>query len=262
MAELDFGKQVGPLPLGAWVVVVGGGLTLAYFVNRNQQQPDAERQPLVEPGVGTGLVPAGAAFQSDSGTDSNAGDAGPTNNQQWGQQATNWLIAQGHDPTKSDNAVRKYLASEDLTLEENALIALVLSASGLGSPPEPLAPVETPEIPEEEQPENAPGGPQIQLNFVKSVPRHESPVFTGRVAYGATGSSPNSTGVSPGSPQRVRVLIHHSITPAFIISAYFTETDSDGNFSTRPGWDNPSADSRRYSFEWKGARKSDLVYFT
>ena len=33
--KIDFGKQIGPLPLGAWIVVVGGGLGIAVWNRKN-----------------------------------------------------------------------------------------------------------------------------------------------------------------------------------------------------------------------------------
>ena len=58
----DFSKQVGPLPMGAWIAVVGGGLGLGYYTYRQQ---NAAAAPTVvdntsgQTGVGDGTVEAG-----------------------------------------------------------------------------------------------------------------------------------------------------------------------------------------------------------
>ena len=52
---LNLAKQVGPLPLGAWVIVVGGGLGIAWWSRRNS----AAEPVYVEDGSGTSGVGVG-----------------------------------------------------------------------------------------------------------------------------------------------------------------------------------------------------------
>jgi hypothetical protein len=55
MSSLDLSKQVGPLPLGAWLAVVAGGLGIAWYTRRNTT---ADPAPVVDTsginGVGDG----------------------------------------------------------------------------------------------------------------------------------------------------------------------------------------------------------------
>lgn len=131
-------KKVGPLPVGVWVAVVVAGLGIGYFINRNQSTSDAP-PPEQDPGVGTGgsgwsVVPPPPPETPVQQT-----------NMMWAFKATNWLIAQGHPPTTAANAINKYVYSTPLTVEENALVNLVLKQ--FGAPPEPLPPVEQPKPP-------------------------------------------------------------------------------------------------------------------
>lgn len=141
-AGLDLGKQVGPLPIGGWIAVVGGGLVVGYFINKGQAQQDAAAQQtqLTESGIGTG----GSQFIYDE--PENMKPQGPDvekTNDQWGREVTNWLIGRGVDPYKADNMVRKYLSGEPLNAEERGMINLALTH--FGAPPEPLPPVDQPE---------------------------------------------------------------------------------------------------------------------
>jgi hypothetical protein len=133
---LDLGKQVGPLPLGAWLAVVGAGVGLAAFSKR---AADAPPEPMEDvggvPGVGEGpgwtavpppvTMPGGVAPE-------------PETNEEWARAAVTWLIAQGYNPAVADSAVRKYMAEERMSAQEYALIMLALAR--LGPPPILLGP--------------------------------------------------------------------------------------------------------------------------
>lgn len=141
MSSVDFGKQVGPLPLGAWVVVVGGGLGIAWYSRRAGTQntaPVPVNDTSGVPGVGTG--PGWVAVPPPSSAPDGAPP--PATNEEWGRQAINYLIAQGYDATAADLAIRKYLESAKLSIQEYALVRIALQK--LGAPPVPLpAPVDT-----------------------------------------------------------------------------------------------------------------------
>lgn len=143
MAEgIDFGKQIGPLPLGAWVAVVGGGLAIAYWNRNNGSSDEVE---IVEDtgspeGVGEGpgwtAVPPPGMPPTDS--------TSPTyeSNEAWGQAAINWLIAQGYSPGISSSAVTKALNGgvdydgRKMSIQEWSLWSLALTK--FGSPPYPV----------------------------------------------------------------------------------------------------------------------------
>lgn len=236
MAENFLTKEVAGQPMGVWAVVVAGGLGIAYFVNKQQGASSEPREePLTEPGVGTGLVPAGAAIVPGGGTDTQ----GPQfeNNSQWGNAAKAFLIGQGHNPTVADNAVRKYLVSEQLTAQENAMIQLVLS-SGVGVPPEDLAPAPEPGTGEV-------GDPQLQVDapHTQTVRRGGSITVTGRVTVG---------GNPPGQQEAVQ-FITYGVNNTVPIRRWVVMTDTDGRFSsTFGGWGSVGR-TRDYAISWKNS---------
>src|SRR3546814_15555937 len=100
MAGLDLGKQVGPLPLGAWIVVVAGGLGIAIYTNR-QQVPEPETvDETGDVGVGpsgfTQLVPVQQPTEKETG---------PKTNEDRTRIAIDGLVSSGyHDaPVNSTN---------------------------------------------------------------------------------------------------------------------------------------------------------------
>lgn len=142
MAEMDLGKQVGPLPLGGWIAVIAIGLGIAYL-NRRGTGGSTPGPEYVESGDGTpgvGMGGSGMVWQNVAPPQMGGSVAPePVDNEGWGRKATNYLIAQGYDPAVSDSAVRKYLSTgEALSAQEYTLIKLVLGA--LGATPIPLPP--------------------------------------------------------------------------------------------------------------------------
>lgn len=137
---LDLGKQIGPLPLGAWIAVTAGALGIAYFMNKNQANAANQPVQIAESGVGVG----GGQFVYDP-AQSVSGPEQDKTNVAWGINATNWLVAQNHDAVESDNAVRKYLAGMPLSVKEKALLALAITHFGVA--PEPIQPVDQPTTP-------------------------------------------------------------------------------------------------------------------
>lgn len=170
---LDLGKQIGPLPLGAWAVALAGGLGIAFYSRRNSANTDdtiyADDTSSV-PGVGVGGV--GAFSQTDGGV-ATLSPATITSNTQWGQQAFNFLVTGGAAADVADRAVRNYLSGIPLNISENAMIALALAK--YGQPPEPLPdapaiPVVTP------TPVATPAPPPVPV-YVPPPPQPPAPVY-------------------------------------------------------------------------------------
>lgn len=135
MPAIDFGKQVGPLPLGAWVAIVAGGLGIAWYTRQQGAVIDVPvNDTSGNEGVGTG---AGWLAVTPP-TDSPAGTNKPTTNEEWAVSAINYLTRSGYDAYAVDIAVRKYLEAQALSMQEKAWIALAIGF--LGSPPVPLPP--------------------------------------------------------------------------------------------------------------------------
>lgn len=163
----DLGKQVGPLPIGAWIGVVGGGLLIGWYFSKGATKPDSGVQvPLTEPGVGQG----GGQFIFDPPTQVETPAAEIQTNSDWARKATNWLIAKGYDPSASVSAVTKFLTGQNRTLHEQTLINLALLE--YGAPPDEVPLPETPAP--QPKPSPAPGTPKPvkPLPMVKSFTYH------------------------------------------------------------------------------------------
>jgi hypothetical protein len=148
---VDFGKTYGPLPLGAWVVLVGGGLGIALYSSRSKGPKTVVEDTSGVPGVGTGAQSLWVQNAPPAGSDSVADDKFTTN-EEWARACVNYLIAQGYDAALADTAVRKYLQSKPLSISENALIKVALAK--YGAPPVLLP--EPPELPVIPQPQPTP----------------------------------------------------------------------------------------------------------
>src|SRR4051794_7435197 len=134
----DFGKQVGPMPLGAWVAVVGGSFAYMMY-SRNKT---AKSEPVATSldatsadslaSVGAGGMGAGYVPTYNGGTDTPASStAAITSNTQWGQAAFAWLAGQGLDGSSVDIAIRDYLQGNPLNVQENSLITQALAKFGM-----------------------------------------------------------------------------------------------------------------------------------
>lgn len=171
-AGLDLGKQIGPLPLGMWIVIGAGGLGLGYVINKNMAKNAAaasepSNSQLTESGVGTG----GGQFIYEP-PQSGSQDQTPETNQSWGIKVTNWLTGppQSFDPIAADQAVRKYLSGLALTVPEKAMMNMAIIRFGV--PPEPLPPTEEPETPTPNAP-TAPGAAVVGLHVNRGTLRNE-----------------------------------------------------------------------------------------
>ena len=127
--------------MGVWIALVGGGLGIAWYVNRHGGSS------------GTGNTPATPVEDTGSGSydtvgpsagNSSASDSAPSSpqtNEDWGKQAIDYLIASGYDPSASNQAVNLYLNNGKLTVAQTALINIALRK--LGSPPSPVGATDT-----------------------------------------------------------------------------------------------------------------------
>jgi hypothetical protein len=147
----DFGKQIGPLPLGAWIAVVGG--SLAYMMYSRSRTSNAPVEVAAGPDAGVGLGGMGAvgAYSPTDGYVS--APAAPVtsvdDNESWGRQAFNWLVGTGADGGVVDTAIRNYLDGRTLNTQQQALITQALTKFGqtpeqLSAAPDPVAPSVTP----------------------------------------------------------------------------------------------------------------------
>jgi hypothetical protein len=137
---IDLGKQVGPLPLGAWVAVVGAGLGVALYTRRQSQgatDPTVVEDTSGVPGVGTGVngmwTDVTPVPPSDTPTVY-------TDNDSWGRAAIDRLVADGYQPAQVYSAITKALAGgtgdNALSVSEFAIWARALIL--LHTPPTPV----------------------------------------------------------------------------------------------------------------------------
>jgi hypothetical protein len=152
----DLGKQIGPLPLGAWIIVVGAGVGIALYTRRSSPAPDIVESGNGIPGVGVGGSGQFTELVPGAGGAGGATAQKPTTNEQWGVAAINWLISMNYPTMAADSAIRKYLAGSKMSAQEYTLIGQVLALSGLGAPPQVLPPTEN----ETEPPTPTPVEPQ------------------------------------------------------------------------------------------------------
>lgn len=146
MANVDFGKQIGPLPLGAWVAVVAGGLGIALYTRqKNAVAPEPQTDTSGDAGVGEGGVP-GSYVPVTPPTDAVPGSGNPVKyetNEAWGQAATSWLIGQGYNSGVSASAIQKALnggtdiSGNKMSIQEWSLWSIALTH--MGSPPYPVS---------------------------------------------------------------------------------------------------------------------------
>jgi hypothetical protein len=137
---IDLGKQVGPLPLGAWVAVVGAGLGVALYTRRQSQgagDPTVVEDTSGVPGVGTGVNGMWTDVTPVPPSDT------PTvyaDNDAWGRAAIDRLIADGYPSAQVYSAITKALAGgvgdNQLSVTEFAIWARALVL--MHTPPTPV----------------------------------------------------------------------------------------------------------------------------
>lgn len=138
--SMDFlHKQIGPLPVGGWVLVVGAGVGFAYW--RNKRTPTTTQAPdtqgFTDPSAGNPLQMLGLLEALNRGGTGQP-TAGATDNNSWYQNATRNLLAKGYVPSLIDTALRKYMQGMSLSTSENAIVELALQFAGpLPYPPPP-----------------------------------------------------------------------------------------------------------------------------
>lgn len=137
---LDLGKMYGPLPLGAWLAVVGGGLGLALYTRRQNASnipTDPDQMPEdtgTTPGVGVG---GGAGWidlnpPANGSADTNKAET----NEEWGLLTITKMMAKGYSPIKVNSGITKFLGENTLDAQEEAIVSEALRL--YGSPPIPV----------------------------------------------------------------------------------------------------------------------------
>lgn len=162
MKAPDLGKMVGPLPLGGWVLVIGGGLGVAYVANRNRgnSQPAGD---VVDDASGafsyyddgnTGIGPSGVLGALDEAPPSSGPVTvpAPTTNTEWSRLVYAELVGRGFQALAVSRALAVYLNGDRLTTQQAAIIDAALRLQwGLPPDPPPASPPPRPETPSRAQ---------------------------------------------------------------------------------------------------------------
>lgn len=148
----DMGKMVGPLPLGAWLIVLAACIGFAWY-NRTHAQPIEEDMSMPSdgtdvdtlsgaiPGVGNGAVGGWTQTLPSTSPEVDLGATlPPVDNIEWGIRASNWAIKQGsYSPAAILSAINKYLSGATLSASEYSIITMILKGFPDGVPPQPVA---------------------------------------------------------------------------------------------------------------------------
>lgn len=138
---VDLGKEIGPLPLGAWIAVVGGGMGIVLIRRRSTATPQSTvvDNTSGDPGVGTG--PSWTTIAPPSTSSTSQGQT-YVNNSDWSVGAINWLLAKGMPAGSANNAITKGLSGgvgndgSGMTIDEWSLWQIAIA--GIGPPPQPV----------------------------------------------------------------------------------------------------------------------------
>lgn len=130
--------KIGPLPVIAW-----GGAALVIYLYLKKKNTAAAGGPTALTPSGTVGTTGGIGSSDMSGTGGgsggNTGTSGSTTagqystNDAWGRAAVNYLVSVGVDPTVANSAITQFLASQNLTADQQAQVNLAIQA--LGAPP-------------------------------------------------------------------------------------------------------------------------------
>lgn len=135
----NVGDTIKRIPPGIWIVAIGGGLFLSYYMSKKQAAPVAQDT------TPTALVYTGSGG-GDTTTDTSTDTTGaPETNEDWARRAKQYLIGRGNDGLIVNSAVDKFIAAQPLNQQEQALISQAVGA--VGSPPQSLPPVDQPTTP-------------------------------------------------------------------------------------------------------------------
>jgi|SRR3954447_12761688 nucleoid-associated protein YgaU len=135
MAGVAMGKMIGPLPMGAWVAVVGGGLGFALYTRSRASGGPVGDSPGGSPLDTVGDGSTGGAWSVTAPTPTSTADVATiTDNQSWAFAVENWMISHGYDPGKVVAAISNGLYGSVLPPDQWAIWVTALSHQG--APPE------------------------------------------------------------------------------------------------------------------------------
>jgi hypothetical protein len=141
----DLTKKMGPLPVWAWALLVGGGLGFYFYYQRTKSGTvNTAASTATSADAGFGTTRPGLGNLNAGGTDTSVTTTtGLQTNQQWSVKAQSILISYGYDPATVSIALANYLGGNDLTAQQQAIVSEALRAAG--PTPEPVPPAVNPQ---------------------------------------------------------------------------------------------------------------------
>ena len=135
MASPDLGKMIGPLPLGAWVAVVGGGLGLMLYTRRQAAantptSPDAVPEDTgTTPGVGVGGSGqwTNVSPPANGSSDTNSAET----NDEWGVMSIAKMTGLGYPAGPVASGITKYLNQGQLDAQEYSIVTETIRRFGV-----------------------------------------------------------------------------------------------------------------------------------
>ena len=131
---MNLSEQVGPLPLGVWVLAGAAGVGIAVYSRRSSSRIPAPTSsagsPITDQSGGVGIGPGGWALQPPVPVPVTPVSTKPTSNQQWYQAAFSDMIAKGYDAALVDQALKSYINGFNLSASQWVIVRLALVAIG------------------------------------------------------------------------------------------------------------------------------------
>lgn len=170
--EESMSHKLGPLPVGVWLLAIGGGVAIAIYYRRNAAATTATTDPVAS----TDTQP-GAGNLSD-GTDPNTptGPQRPSTNEEWYSASVDAILGtnRGYNPGAVETALRRYLDGQTLNASDQAIVNTAIRL--VGAPPSP---------PPAPDPGTEPGNPPDKLAAPTNVRATSVGKTTATVAWNA-----------------------------------------------------------------------------
>lgn len=227
-AEHALKKDVGPLPLGVWVVVIAGAAGVAYVIRKRSGSTHsaaaAQAAATTTADPGSGLSATQGAVNGTGAAVGSSNDV--TTNDAWARLVIDGLVAGGADPATVDTAIRKYLTGLPLTAAESQVVSQALR--NYHTPPEPVDPITLADVPTAPVLANIPTPAPAPTPAPVATPA-PAPVFTTSSGQTFTPTGPTTF---PGMPadHSFHTGIYHNgveLTPAqaYAQSGYIATND-------------------------------------
>lgn len=129
------GKQVGPLPMGAWALVVGGALFYSFYMSKKKTASTGTTDTTTP----SALIYTGTGGGTPTDTTTPTTTTGYLTNEAWASAAKTFLISQSVDAKEASDAIDLYINAQALNSKQTSYVSI--ATKQLGPPPQSLPPV-------------------------------------------------------------------------------------------------------------------------